>query len=333
MRILVTGATGGLGHNAVEYLLKHDVAVRATGRNPAIGGALADLGAEFIAADLAHATPQALAELVVGMDAVWHCAALSSPWGTPRLFEDSNVKATANLLEAAGRSGVKCFVHISTPAIYFDFTHRYGIVESFRAKTFVNEYARTKASAEEEVRAASVKFPGLRTTILRPRAIFGPHDQVLMPRLMHMLAARRGRLPLPRGGRTMIDMTYVDNVVHAMWLATMKDSLPSGLVFNITNDEPDQIAVVLEKLFVGELKRRMEIVDVPYRAMAFGAGVLECFSRMTRKEPRLTRYSAGVLAFDMTLNLDHAKSMLGYAPPVALDEGIARTASWLGKHG
>jgi nucleoside-diphosphate-sugar epimerase len=333
MRILVTGATGGLGRNAVEYLLKQGVTVRATGRNLAIGRALSDLGAEFIAVDLAHATLQLQDALVNQADGIWHCAALSSPWGATNLFEDSNINATANLLDAAGRAGIKRFVHISTPAIYFDFTHRYDIVESFQAKVPVNEYARTKSLAEEKVHAASQKFPELRMVVLRPRAIFGPYDQVLMPRLMHMLTIKNGRLPLPRGGRTLLDMTYVENVLHAMWLATIKDSLPSGLTFNITNNEPDQIAVVLEKLFVRELKRRMKIVDVPYPALAIGARVLECFSRITKKEPRLTRYSAGVLAYDMTLNLDRASTMLGYVPPVALDEGISRTAFWLKQNG
>jgi nucleoside-diphosphate-sugar epimerase len=333
MRVLVTGATGGLGRNAVEYLLKQGIAVTGTGRNAAIGQALSDLGATFVAADLAHATSQVLSTLVAQADAVWHCAALSSPWGATRLFEDSNVHATANLLDAAGRAGVKRFVHISTPAIYFDFTHRYDIIESFRAESPANEYARTKALAEEKVRAVSLRYPGLRTVILRPRAIFGPYDQVLMPRLMHMLATKNGRLPLPRGGRTVLDMTYVDNVVHAMWLATANDHLPSGLTCNITNGEPAPIAFVLEKLFVRELKRRMRIVDVPYRALALGTEVLECISKLTRREPRLTRYSAGVLAFDMTLDLDCARATLGYVPAVALDEGISRTAFWLKKNG
>jgi nucleoside-diphosphate-sugar epimerase len=128
-------------------------------------------------------------------------------------------------------------------------------------------------------------------------------------------------------------MTYVDNVVHAMWLATVNDSLPSGLTCNISNGEPAQIAAVLEKLFVRELKRKMHIVDVPYRALALGTAAMEAISKLTKSEPTLTRYSAGVLAFDMTLNLDRASTTLGYVPVVAMDEGISRTAFWLKNNG
>ena len=181
MRILVTGATGGLGRNAVEYLYTHGVRVQATGRKIATGQRLSNQGITFIATDLARATNIELSRLVDGVDAVWNCAALSAPWGTREQFENSNVIATRNLLEASGKARVKCFIHISTPAIYFDFTHRYDIVESFRAAIPVNEYVRTKMLGEAEVQAISTRFPQLRTAILRPRAIFGPYDQVLIP--------------------------------------------------------------------------------------------------------------------------------------------------------
>ena len=37
MKVLVTGATSGLGRNAVEYLRNKGISVRATGRNEAMG--------------------------------------------------------------------------------------------------------------------------------------------------------------------------------------------------------------------------------------------------------------------------------------------------------
>lgn len=333
MRILVTGATGGLGRNAVEFLLARGVDVHATGRNVETGRVLTSLGARFTAVDLAYASADEFLRLVDGVEAVWHCAALSSPWGVRKHFEESNVVVTENLLETSGKERVKRFIHISTPAIYFDYTNRYNIDESFCASTPVNEYARTKALAESAVRKAGKKFPELRTVILRPRAIFGAYDQVLLPRLSQLLSANRGRLPLPRGGRAVIDMTYAENVVYAMWLATTKDDLQSGLTFNITNDEPEQVAIVLEKLFVRDLGQKMEVRDVPYLALALAAQGLECVSKLTGKEPRLTRYSIGVLAYDMTLSLARARAALGYAPIVTLDEGIRRTAEWVKSNG
>ncbi len=52
MKVLVTGATSGLGRNAVEYLRNKGISVRATGRNEAMGKLLSKMGAEFIPADL-----------------------------------------------------------------------------------------------------------------------------------------------------------------------------------------------------------------------------------------------------------------------------------------
>jgi nucleoside-diphosphate-sugar epimerase len=333
MHILVTGATGGLGRNAVEYLLSQGTSVVATGRNIVAGAQLTALGAAFVPMDLTRTTSKGQAALLDRVDAVWHCAALSAPWAPRQLFEASNVVATEQLLEAAGKAGVRTFVHVSTPALYFDFTHRYDVRESFQAKRPSSEYARTKALGEEMVRAASKRFPGMRTAILRPRAIFGPHDQVLVPRLRKLLAERNGRLPLPRGGRAVIDMTYVENVVQAMWLATQKGDVPSGSVFNVTNGQPTSIAAVLETLFVRELQLAMRVVDIPYCVAAVGARALEWRARFSGKEPLLTRYSAGVLAFDMTLNIEQARTVLGYQPLISLDEGVRRTAAWLRNDG
>jgi len=329
MHVLVTGATGGLGRNAVEFLLNNSAKVTATGRNEQIGSLLSLAGAKFVALDLATANQAQLSLLLSEVDTVWHCAALSSPWGSAYLFEQNNVTVTNNLLAASGLAGVRHFVHISTPAIYFDYMHRYDIQESFKAEQPASEYAQSKALAEERVMAASVKFSNMHCVILRPRAIFGPYDQVLVPRLISLMQKRNGRLPLPRGGRVLLDMTYVGNVVQAMWLASEDREIASGSIYNITNDAPITIAEVLQKLFVDELAYPMKIINMPYALVAVAARAMTIAAKVTKKEPLMTPYSAGVLSFDMTLSISRAKSELGYHPPVSLEEGVRRTAAWL----
>ena len=123
MTTLVTGATGGLGRNAVDTLLARGARVRATGRDGAQRDAFLARGADYVPADLARLTPAALDALFEGVDTVWHCAALSSPWGAYDDFYAANVRATAALAEGAVKRGVRRFVQISTPSIYFDYQH------------------------------------------------------------------------------------------------------------------------------------------------------------------------------------------------------------------
>lgn len=106
MKILVTGATSGLGRNAVQYLLQSGESVVATGRNCEVGRSLTNAGAQFVALDLTEATEDDCARLMDGCDAVWHCAAKSSPRGDKTAFWLANVKVTHTLAQAAGRLNI-----------------------------------------------------------------------------------------------------------------------------------------------------------------------------------------------------------------------------------
>lgn len=333
MNFLVTGATSGLGRNAAEWLLAAGHRVRASGRDPVAGAALAALGAEFVRLDLAFAKPSDCAALLDGVEAVWHCAAKSSPWGDRREFEAANVTATQKLAAAAGELGVPRFVHISTPSIYFDFRHRHAVEEDFRAERFVNHYAATKYAAEQAIAEQVARHPGTRYVMLRPRALFGPHDRVILPRLLRQIEHGGGTLRLPGGGLARVDLTFVGNVVHAMHLATVRPHLVSGAVYNITNHEPARLAEQLDRLLRRAMKLDYRLRAVPYAPLYAVAAGMEIAARLTRREPLLTRYSVGAVNFDMTLSTRRAIAELGYRPPYSLDEGIRRTAAWFLRQG
>ncbi|MHC9015923.1 NAD-dependent epimerase/dehydratase family protein [Stenotrophomonas bentonitica] len=326
MRLLITGATSGLGRVAAETMLAEGIEVRATGRDPVAGAALRSMGAEFIAADLPTLPREAWHRLLSGMDVVWHCAALSSPWGSSADFHAINVVATQELLDAAGECGVARFVHVSTPGLYFDRRHHLDVEESWRATRFANDYVYTKALAEDAVQASTLRYPHTRFVILRPRALFGPHDRAVLPRLMHLVRRGHGVLWLPRGGAALQDVTYTGNVVHAMRLAGTAD-VASGRVYNITNQQPIRLCDLIVGLFSG-LQERIDIRPVPYALLRGLASAMELTSAMTGREPLLTRYGAGVLNFDMTLSARLAQQELGYLPPISLDTGVALAADW-----
>ncbi|MDC9592158.1 NAD-dependent epimerase/dehydratase family protein [Xenorhabdus sp. IM139775] len=328
MKILVTGATSGLGRNAVDYLLSQGEEVVATGRDPQAGALLAQMGAEFRRAELATLTVEEAVELMSDCDAVWHCAAKSSPWGDPDEFERINLTATSRLAQAAGIGSIRRFVHISTPAVYFNFSHQQQITEDQRSQHFANDYARTKFLAEACISQLIHRYPDTTYIILRPRGLFGPHDRVLLPRLLSQVKASKGVMALPAGGRNVLDITYVMNVVHAMSLATQCEGLQSGAIYNITNQQPQPLAKILGQLF-DEMQFDYRIKSLPYPLLYGVAAILEGIARFTRKEPLLTRYTIGASYYSMTLDNSKAREELGYSPIYSMEEGIHLTASWL----
>jgi nucleoside-diphosphate-sugar epimerase len=161
---------------------------------------------------------------------------------------------------------------------------------------------------------------GLPATIVRPKAIFGPGDQTLLPRLLEV--ARRGRLPQIGDGTNCVDLTYVDNVVHALMLAL--DAPATGKIYTITNGEHprlwDVVRHVLDRLGVNVPLRRL-----PYRLVYLMATFMELRARLFGGEPLLTRYTTAILARTQTYDITAARRDLGYEPIVTVADGIERS--------
>jgi nucleoside-diphosphate-sugar epimerase len=324
MKVLVTGATGGLGRNLVERLHRDGHDVVATGRNRAVGAALSAHGIRFVVADITDM--RAMVPLMKGREVVFHCAALSSPFGKAKDFYAANVTGTEVIAIATAYNQAR-LVHVSTPSIYFDYRHRYNISEfEPLPRVFANTYAATKYEAEQRV-LANVRSAGLSAIILRPRGIFGPHDQVLFPRILN--AAKDGVVPLINGGQTVLDLTYVDNVVDAMLQAAEAHHINQGEAFNITNGQGVILGEALKTVFE-HLGLPFKTKQVPYAVAKLAVEAWELQARITGREPRLTRYSLGVLRYDQTLDITRAKNNLGYAPKVSIADGLRRFAEWYG---
>lgn len=327
MRILVTGGTGFLGRHVVWRLNASGHEVVFTGRNRShasavlAGVARTDCEAAFV--ELAHGSAQAaglLTDAAAGVEAIVHCAALSSPWGAREAFEHANVDSTREVIEACHTHRIGKLVHISTPSLYFDFRDRIGIREDEPLPPPVNDYARTKGIAEQIVAGAKVDS----VIVLRPRALFGPWDEALLPRILRV--ARVARLPLMRGGNALIDMTYIDNVIDAVMLA-LQSGLPRA-IFNISNGEPMPVRAMFSRL-ASAFHMELRVRRVPYPVVDAIAATLECVGRLRPEwEPPITRYSVGLLAYSQTLDLTRAHELLGYVPRVSLESGFERAAAW-----
>ncbi|NIK75183.1 nucleoside-diphosphate-sugar epimerase [Paenibacillus castaneae] len=323
MKALITGATGFLGKNLSGRLLAEGHEVTAVGRNEREGKLLADKGARFLRLDLS--SPD-LAEAIKDHDFVFHCGALSSPWGAYRDFFESNVVGTRQVIEGCFKYGVKKLIYVSTPSIYFDYRDRLLITEDEQLpKRGVNRYAATKRLAEAEIDRAFEA--GLPVVTIRPRALFGPGDTAIFPRLMR--ANEQRFLPVFGGGRALIDVTYIDNVTEALLCCLRADSSTLGQKYNITNGEPVQLFDLLSRLF--------ERLDTPfhYKSIAYPVGfaaaaLMESVAKLpwVKKEPLMTRYTVGILAYSQTLDISRAERELGYRPIVTIDEGIQRFCQW-----
>jgi len=323
MRALVTGATGFLGGHLARRLHAEGWQVTATGRSTAAGAALRSAGIRFARAELDDAA--AIAGLCADQEVVFHCGALSAPWGPYDAFFRANVLGSRHVREGCRRAGVRRLVHVSTPSVYFDFRSQRDITEDAPLPRHpVNAYVATKRLAEEETTRDAAD--GLPVVTLRPRGLFGPGDTTILPRLID--ANRRGGVPLIRGGRAVLDVTFIDNAVDATLDAARAPAVAHGRTYNISNGEPLALIDLLTALFdrLGEPLRARRI---PWPVAHRLAHLLELRARIFGGEPRLTRYTVGVLACDQTLDLSAAHRDLGYVARVGVLDGLDRYAASL----
>lgn len=321
-RVLVTGASGFLGGYVVRDLRAHGHEVFAAGRNAKALGAVADSEHRVIG-DLAS-----FADLRLDVDAVIHCAALSTPWGRWRAFQEANIEGTGHVVEFARRNGVRRIVHVSSPSIYSAARDRLKISEEdVDSKNRLNGYIRSKIAAEELLQRARREGAVDELIIIRPRGLIGVGDPSLMPRLLDV--HRRVGVPLFDGGENVIDVTAVENVATALRLALTAGDAAGG-VYNITNDDPRPFRELLGTLLplLGETPR---LRPMNRRAAWVLAAALEgaCKALPGQPEPPFTRYTLSTIAYSQTLDVTRAKAELGYRPEVALDDALRRVAEHL----
>ncbi len=323
-KVLVTGGTGFLGKALALRLKDHGYQVRAVGRNAATGAELKDLGIQFSPLDLTQ--EEAVKEVCKGQDFVFHCAAYSYPWGKWKDYYRCNVEGTNNIITACQAHDVGRLIHVSTPSLYFDYTNKLNIKESDPLPdTAVNAYAATKRIAEESIDLAAKK--GLATITIRPRAIFGPGDTTILPRILRAGAANK--LIKIRNIDPLIDITYIDNVIDALLLCMYSPDSTLGKKYNISNGEPIRLFEVLQELFK-LVKQDYSPRQIPYTFAYWWATLSECLSNtiLFGKEPSFTRYTVGLLSTSQTLDITAARQELKYHVNTSVSEGLEHFAKW-----
>jgi nucleoside-diphosphate-sugar epimerase len=169
MRILVTGARGKLGAATLHHLLRTGHEVTAVDRLPPVYERAGQV--RYVQADLTDAGHAAA--VVPGHDAVVHAAGIPSPVKNPphEVF-GTNLMATYHTVEAAERSGVGRFVHLSSetvpgfsyPKRYFhaqyvpiDELHPVAPQDTYALSKWFGEQLMDAAVARSDVTAVSVR--------------------------------------------------------------------------------------------------------------------------------------------------------------------------------
>jgi dihydroflavonol-4-reductase len=175
MRILLTGATGFVGHHVAHALAAQGAQLRMLVRKTSNLANLEGIAGDTFVGDLAQ--PESLQSGLAGCDAVVHVAADYRLWiPDPQSMYRANVDGTRELLRMAREAGVKRFVYTSSVATMHFREDGLVINEDTPVSIgdMVGHYKRSKFLAEQEAIAAAKK--GQKVVILNPTTPIGPCD-------------------------------------------------------------------------------------------------------------------------------------------------------------
>ena len=310
-RVLVTGATGFVGTHLVPTLVAAGWEVRAALRSH---DARAPGGCEAIVVGDLAALPDASAALA-GVDAVVHLAGrahvMRETAEDPEAeFRRANVEATRHLAEQSVRAGARRFVFLSTVKVNGERTSGRAFTEGDAAAP-EDPYGRSKWSAERALDEMS-RAAGLEVAVVRPPLVYGPGVKANFLRLLRLID--RG-VPLPFG--SVHNLRSLVSVWNLCDLVTRCVGHPAaaGETF-LVSDQRD--------LSTPELIRSMaEAMGRPARLFPVPEGALRWAARLLRQGDVLERLIG-------SLQVDSCKAtrLLGWTPPISVEEGLRRTAAW-----
>ena len=322
MNILLTGSTGFLGFRTLERLVKLNYVdkIIATGRSLQKSRKISHPKVKYILGDLSDKA--FVNTLIKDIDIVINTASLSSPWGSEASFYLANIQTQKNIISSSEITGVKRFIYISSPSIYYNGEDRNMVKENAPLPTkFVNHYSKSKRDAELLLENSKLDY-----ITIRPRALIGRGDSVIMPRLIK--AHSDGKLKIIGDGENRVDLTSVENVVESIVLSLMAPNKALNNAYNITDGNPVKLWKSINTVLKGIGKEQI-YKTVNFKVAYFAASILELVSRcITKEEPSLTKYSVGILSKSFTLDISKAVELLKYKPVITTEESIEEFINW-----
>lgn len=212
-----------------------------------------------------------------------------------------NLNGVMNLLDACVQYPfVKRFIYTSSSMVYGDF-QKIPCPED-HPKDPKSIYGGTKLAGEIMTRIYSKRF-GVKYTIIRPSAVYGPTEQNRRVSQLFVEKAMAGEtLKLDGGGENMLDFSYVKDVAHGFILA-MKSDKAINEDFNITT---------------GNGRKLKEYVDI----------LRKYYPNIKTVETPLDRLRPN----RGTLDISKARRLLEYEPKYQLEQGIPEYLQWIKDH-
>ena len=241
MHVFLTGATGFVGRNLLERLLREGHTVTALVRDLSSkqGSALARRPAvetgQLKLAEGDVVDGSGLTE-VRGHDSVIHLVGIIAEFRN-ETFEQVHVRGTENVVRAARDAGIRRFVQMSAIGA---------------RPNGVSKYQTSKYRAEETVRSSGIPF-----VILRPSIIFGPGSAFVNQMAQVMRAAPFVR-PVVGNGQSRFRPIYVEDVARC-FVESLTNSAALGKTIHLVGGE--------ELTFEDLLKRIAECIGIQKRVV------------------------------------------------------------------
>lgn len=314
MSVLVTGGAGFIGSHFIEWLLARDAARRIVCLDnfndyyaPALKRAnvarIADNSRVSIVEGSFCDAPamQRLfaSEQVRNVVHLGAYAGVRSSIANPLIYEETNVRGTLVLLEAARTIGVERFLMISSSTVYGG-----GAQVPFREDAPLgvplSPYGATKQAAELLCQTYH-HLHGVPTVRLRPFNVYGPRIRPDLALYVFALAIAEGRrVPLFGDGSVQRDFTHVSDVCDGLG-AALTAPQAVGESINLGHHAPVTMCELLTLL--EQSLGRKAIID--QRPAVAGDMAVTC------------------------ADLSKAERLLGYRPKVALADGLRDFVAWL----
>jgi len=131
-------------------------------------------------------------------------------------------------------------------------------------------------------------------------------------------------MPYVDGGRNLLGLSYVDNLVLGLVLAAESEAA-AGQLYHVTDGEEiaahEAIDAIADALGVGRPR-----ISLPYWTVLGAAVLIEASASLFRSShpPPLTRYGVRFVSCHARYDLCKARRELGYEPVVSFREGVSR---------